>query len=69
MPIPLVWGDRDGELAFEWISSTKHAIVSFEGDGLIGYAMRTGGRFRPGEIRDAPATVFPPDLRAYLAGA
>lgn len=63
--LPHVWAD-DAEVVFEWISDGRHAIVSCEGDGVIGYTYRVGGRFVPGEKTAASPDSFPADLSAYL---
>ncbi len=65
---PDIWGD-EGEIVFEWISDTKHAVVSFEGDGSIGYTVMRDGAFVAGEVVDAPSSILPPDLREYLSAA
>lgn len=62
---PSIWCD-EGEVAFEWKTADKHAIVSFDGESTYGYAMLMDGKFRPGAIdMPAPNTV-PSDLLAYL---
>jgi hypothetical protein len=62
---PNEWNDV-GEICFEWVSATHHAIVSIEGDGMIGYAMLRGDRFVAGS-EDCPPSRFPQDLAQYLA--
>lgn len=61
---PNEWGD-EGEICFEWISSDRHAIVSIEGDGEIGYAMLVDGKFVAG-AEVCPPSRLPDDLRAYV---
>jgi hypothetical protein len=62
---PSEWSD-EGEICFEWISSTRHAIVSIEGDGEIGYAMLIDGKFvAGGEV--CPPSRMPDDLARYLS--
>ncbi len=63
---PRVWAD-DTEVVFEWISGDRHAIVSCEGDGMIGYTYRVAGQFVPGLVTAARSDGFPTDLAAYLA--
>jgi hypothetical protein len=64
---PREWSDED-EICFEWISDERHAIVSIEGDGEIGYAMLVGGRFVAGAEKGIPSCM-PSDLASYIAGA
>ena len=64
--LPHVWAD-DAEVVFEWISGDRHAIVSCEGDGVIGYTYRVAGHFVPGQQTAARSDGFPADLAAYLA--
>lgn len=64
---PNEWTD-EGEICFEWIAPNRHAIVSIEGDGLIGYAMLVDGKFVPGAESARPGT-FPDDLARYLTTA
>lgn len=61
---PNEWAD-EGEICFEWISSNRHAIVSIEGDGEIGYALLVDGRFEAG-AEVCPPSRLPDDLRAYV---
>lgn len=63
---PDEWSD-EGEICFEWISSDRHAIVSIEGDGEIGYAMLVGGKFVAG-AEVCPPSRLPDDLARYLSG-
>jgi hypothetical protein len=63
---PNIWAD-DAEVVFEWIKDDKHAVVSFEGDGLIGYTLLKNDVFVAGDLLDPPATILPPDLREYLS--
>lgn len=65
---PDIWSD-EGEITFEWIAGLKHAIVTFDGDGRYGYALRHGDAFRAGEEGDPLPDVFPADLRKYLGRA
>lgn len=61
----MVWAE-EGEIAFEWKWGERHAILSIEEDGTIGYAMDRGGQFLPGsEI--AKLGALPGDLLEYLA--
>jgi hypothetical protein len=66
IPRPALWTDRECEVVFEWIGQRDHAIVSLEGDGILGYAMRINGQFVPGSCRAAQASSFPEDLLKYL---
>lgn len=61
---PTTWVD-DGEAAFEWVGTNTHAIVSIEPDGTVGYAMRIGDSFEPGQEK-ARVDAFPSDLLEYL---
>lgn len=63
--LPRVWFD-EGEVGFEWIEHGRHAVVSIEGDGVLGYAYRVDGTFEPGAIAAAEPHSFPADLLAYL---
>ena len=65
---PSVWSD-ESEVVFEWISGDRHAVVSIEGDGAIGYTMLRDGIFVSGEVEDPPVSIMPPDLREYLSVA
>ncbi len=65
---PSVWSD-DGEIVFEWINDTKHAVVSIEGDGSIGYTMLFDGRFISGAFDDTNVHTIPVDLKDYLLSA
>lgn len=62
---PDEWAN-EGEICFEWIAPGRHAIVSIEGDGEIGYAMLVEGTFIAGEER-AAASRFPSDLKLYVS--
>ncbi len=62
---PIIWGD-DGEIAFEWIDGERHAIVSFDGGGRYGYALRRGESFKAGTVPDPTPETLPADLRDYL---
>ncbi|MCZ7974378.1 hypothetical protein O9X80_07730 [Agrobacterium salinitolerans] len=63
---PSIWSD-EGEVTFEWIREGKHAVVTFDRDGLYGYAMLVGGRFVPGATDMPSPGAIPPDLAAYLS--
>lgn len=63
---PQVWED-EGEIVFEWISGPRHAVVSIEGDGRIGYTMLVGDQFIAGSDSDAVVHSVPNDLLDYLA--
>lgn len=63
---PQIWND-DGEIVFEWIESDRHAVVSIEGDGTLGYAVLRDGQFLPGQQKNAPVGTMPIDLKEYLA--
>lgn len=65
---PAVWAD-DGEVVFEWIDETRHAVVSIEGDGFIAYTLLQGEEFVSGELAESPAHTLPADLKAYLSAA
>lgn len=61
---PSEWSD-EGEICFEWIAPGRHAIVSIESDGFIGYAMLVNGCFVSGAELASPSRL-PDDLRTYL---
>jgi hypothetical protein len=63
---PEVWTDDETEVAFEWKDSTRHAMVSFEGNNSFGYAMRRGNRFTPGSFPGDLKAGIPRDLVNYL---
>ncbi|WP_310301431.1 hypothetical protein [Rhizobium sp. BE258] len=65
---PNVW-QGDDEVVFEWISGNKHAVVSVEGDGVIGYTMLVNGDFVSGAEEDPSVDHLPSDLRDYLIAA
>lgn len=65
---PAIWID-DGEIAFEWRDDIRHAMVSIEGDGHIGYTIYKDGKFRSGEVVDPTPSVMPADLKDYLLKA
>jgi hypothetical protein len=65
--IPAIWTDGETEVVFEWIGKAHHAVVTFEGDGEFGYAMRQGSRFTPGAQSGKCADAPPPDLLNYIA--
>ncbi|WNV09597.1 hypothetical protein [Tardiphaga sp. 709] len=67
VPRPLIWSDDASEIVFEWMLGDRHAVVSFEGDGEFGYAMKIGGRFVPGRHRGNPNGPTPVDLANYIA--
>ena len=60
-----IWSDGD-EIVFEWLDGDSHAFATVEGNRLIGYAMRAGDQFIPGEDVQAPPSFVPKDLDAYL---
>ncbi|MGN7713936.1 hypothetical protein [Agrobacterium radiobacter] len=62
---PAVWSD-EGEVVFEWINAGRHAIVSLEGDGTLGYTVLKDGKFVSGQVVGAPVTGVPHDLMDYL---
>lgn len=66
IPAPSIWSDGECEVVFEWIGRRDHAIVSLEGDGIIGYTYRRDDVFVPGEKSMAKAKSMPEDLRIYL---
>ncbi len=63
---PTIWTDSETEIVFEWINGPKHAVVSFEGDGEFGYALKADGRFVPGAFRGDPRGSLPADLSEYI---
>lgn len=63
---PQIWND-DGDIVFEWIENDRHAVVSIEGDGTLGYAVMRDGQFQPGQHKNAPVETTPIDLKEYLA--
>lgn len=65
---PTTW-EADGEIVFEWIDGDRHAIVSVEGDGQIGYTMLVDDTFIPGEAEWPSVSVLPEDLKAYILSA
>jgi len=65
---PSVWSD-DGEIVFEWIDGDRHAIVSIEGDGRLGYTMLIDGEFKAGKDTEVLASQLPSDLLEYLISA
>lgn len=54
----------ENEAAFEWITETRHAYISFDCDG-VGYTYKVNGEFVPGN-EDATCEKFPDDLLNYL---
>lgn len=66
IPAPSIWSDGECEVVFEWIGLRDHAVVSLEGDGILGYTYRRDGVFVPGEDSIAKAKSLPKDLRSYL---
>ena len=64
---PLIWVDDENEIVFEWRFSDRHAVVSFEGDGVFGYALLKGDRFVPGQHRGDLNSPLPSDLASYLS--
>lgn len=67
LTVPRAWTDGESEVVLEWIKGEKHAIVSFEGDGEFGYAMRQGDRFSPGSSPNNVEVAALDDLIDYLA--
>lgn len=67
VPRPQVWTDGVCEVVFEWIGRRDHAVVSVEGDGVLGYTMRSAGQFIPGAHEQSPPSKVPADLREYLS--
>jgi hypothetical protein len=67
LTVPRAWTDGESEVVLEWINGEKHAIVSFEGDGEFGYAMRQGDRFAPGSSPNNVEVAALDDLIDYLA--
>jgi hypothetical protein len=63
---PSIWTDSETEIVFEWINGPRHAVVSFEGDGEFGYAIKTDGRFVPGAFRGDPRGSIPADLLEHI---
>jgi hypothetical protein len=63
---PQISTDGETEVVFEWISGERHAVVSFEGDGEFGYAMRQGSRFIPGGQLGKSDDILPTDLLKYV---
>lgn len=65
---PSVWTDNEAEVVLEWILPEKHhAIVSFEGDGQFGYALRFGDQFLPGKAAGLKPFRPPTDLVRYIS--
>lgn len=62
---PKVWSD-DGEIVFEWINNDRHAVVSVEGDGILGYALLLDGQFTSGNEVEASVRSIPSDLLEYI---
>jgi hypothetical protein len=65
---PEIWTDAESEIAFEWKHGSHHAMVSFEGNGSFGYAIRRGNRFVPGAFPGDLKAGIPRDLVNYLSG-
>jgi hypothetical protein len=65
-PRPSIWTDSETEIVFEWIDGPRHAVVSFEGDGEFGYAIKADGLFVPGAFRGDPKGSLPADLSEYI---
>jgi hypothetical protein len=63
---PDVWSDV-GEIGIEWISSTKHAFVSIEGDGVLRYTYLQGDNFVSGQEELPPVSTLPGDLERYVS--
>lgn len=66
IPSPTIWTDGEAEIGIEWISEARHAIVTVEGLGILGYALLIGEKFQPGSQIEAPAASIPTDLASYL---
>jgi hypothetical protein len=64
---PQISTDGETEVVVEWIKNDYHAIVSFEGDGEFGYAMRPGDQFIPGRELGATSGAPPIDLLHYIS--
>lgn len=62
-----VVGEGEDEVVVEWLAAGHRAIVSFDGDGMFGYAMQDGDRFRPGaEDGVLDGRPLPADLIEHL---
>jgi len=65
---PSVWTDNEAEVVLEWILPEKrHAVISFEGDGQFGYALRFGDQFFPGKASGRKPFSPPSDLVRYIS--
>ncbi|MEQ5827833.1 hypothetical protein J3456_10745 [Sulfitobacter sp. NFXS29] len=66
LPFPEIDFGED-EILFEWRGSETSAVASVEGDGLVGYAMKINGSYRPGAgPEDLNLSGLPNDLVEYL---
>ncbi len=55
------------EITFEWRGGELSAVASVEGDGLVGYALKKGERYVPGDgPEDIDTAGLPEDLSEYL---
>jgi hypothetical protein len=67
VPEPTVCAADDGEILIDWTLAGKKAVVGLEGDGRFGYALYSGGYYKPGsEEGDLSAHDLPSDLKRYL---
>jgi hypothetical protein len=66
-PVANISTAEDGEIIIEWRIKDRHAVVSFDGDGMFGYAMLIGDSYKPGskEAKLGDGTI-PSDLADYL---
>ena len=66
LPFPEIDFGED-EILFEWRGDETSAVASVEGDGLVGYAMKINGSYRPGAgPEDLNSSGLPNDLVEYL---
>lgn len=66
VPAPSIYVAEDGELSIEWVrSNNRRAIVSFPGDGSLGYALLQEGGFVPGT--DLQLDEHRPDISQILS--
>jgi hypothetical protein len=63
---PRIWTDGETEVTFEWNRGHQQAVVSFEGDGQFGYAMKQGRKFVPGSSPNEIGAAALDDLIEYL---
>jgi hypothetical protein len=66
LPQPQLSASDDGEIVFQWRSLRGRALATFEGDGTLGYAMMSQGKFVPGREVGAKANRTPDELKAYI---